>query len=144
MIAVDINILIAVYREEDPRHVAVRAWFSRIREAGEQIGLMPAVVSGYVRIVTSRRIFADPTPIDDALAQIDLLRSDDATIDVSPGPRHWEIFARLCREVGAQGDLVADAAHAATAIEHGATWVSLDRDFARFPELKWQLPDLGD
>ncbi|MCM0640528.1 PIN domain-containing protein [Cellulomonas wangsupingiae] len=39
----------------------------------------------------------------------------------------------LCRAADARGNLVADAQHAAVAIEHGATWVSQDRDFARFP-----------
>jgi len=34
-----------------------------------------------------------------------------------------------------------DAAHAAVAIEHGALWVTLDRDFARFPGLRWAPPD---
>ena len=55
-------------------------------------------------------------------------------------PRHWELVARLCREADARGNLVADAQHAAVAIENGATWVSLDRDFARFPGLRWVVP----
>jgi len=35
---------------------------------------------------------------------------------------------------------VADAYLAAIAIEQGAMLVSLDRDFARFDRLRWQLP----
>ena len=30
--------------------------------------------------------------------------------------------------------------NAALAIEHGCTWVTTDRDFARFPGLTWQHP----
>ncbi|WP_169053857.1 hypothetical protein [Agromyces sp. H66] len=31
----------------------------------------------------------------------------------------------------------------AIAIEHGATWITLDRDFARFPGLRWEVPRLA-
>jgi len=57
-----------------------------------------------------------------------------------PGARHWEIFTNLCRESNARGNLVADAYHAALALEHGARWLTLDRDFARFPQLDWTTP----
>ena len=40
----------------------------------------------------------------------------------------------------AKGNLVADAYLAAVAIESGCELVSLDRDFARFPGLKWRRP----
>lgn len=33
---------------------------------------------------------------------------------------------------------------AAMAIESGSEWVTADRDFGRFPGLKWQLIDLRD
>jgi len=45
----------------------------------------------------------------------------------------------MCRHADARGNLVSDAAHAAVAIEHGATWASLD-DFARLPGLRRELP----
>jgi len=35
---------------------------------------------------------------------------------------------------------VVDAALAALAIEHGATLYTTDRDFSRFPSLKWTNP----
>jgi hypothetical protein len=40
----------------------------------------------------------------------------------------------------AAGPLVMDAALAALAIEHGATLCTTDRDFSRFPGLRWQNP----
>ena len=65
----------------------------------------------------------------------------DGVVWVSTGRLHWRIFAQLCQRADARGNLVADAADAATAIEAGATWVSLDRDFARFESLTWLVPD---
>jgi predicted nucleic acid-binding protein len=40
----------------------------------------------------------------------------------------------------ARGPLVVDAHLAALAIEHGATLASTDRDFARFPGLRFRDP----
>lgn len=56
------------------------------------------------------------------------------------GPRHWEIFDRLCRKIGARANLVPDAYLAALAIESGSTFYSADRGFARFPDLRWEHP----
>jgi predicted nucleic acid-binding protein len=58
---------------------------------------------------------------------------------VAPGPRHWGIFAGLCRSGGAQGNLVSDAYLAALAIESGSELVTADRGFARFPGLRHPL-----
>lgn len=57
-----------------------------------------------------------------------------------PGARHWELVGRLCRESQAAGKNVADAQHAAVAIEHGCEWFTRDRDFARFERsgLRWR------
>lgn len=59
---------------------------------------------------------------------------------VAPGPRHWEIFDRLCRAAEAKGSLVPDAYLAALAIESGSEWITTDRDFSRFPGLRWRHP----
>jgi hypothetical protein len=59
---------------------------------------------------------------------------------VTPGSRHWTLFLDLCRKAGAKGNLVSDAYHAALAIESGCEWITTDRDFARFPGLRWRTP----
>ena len=64
----------------------------------------------------------------------------DGVVRATPGPRHWETVERLCRAADARGNLVAAAQRAAVAIELGATWVTLDRDFTRFPGLRWVSP----
>lgn len=51
-----------------------------------------------------------------------------------------EIFTDLCRRAGAKGNLVPDAFLAALAIESGSEWVTTDRDYARFPGLRWRHP----
>jgi uncharacterized protein len=39
-----------------------------------------------------------------------------------------------------KGNLVADAYHAALAIETGSEWITTDRDFSRFSALRWRHP----
>jgi predicted nucleic acid-binding protein len=68
------------------------------------------------------------------------LRSRQNCVILAPGVRHWEIFERLCRETGAKGNLIPDAYLAALAIESGSEWITADRDFSRFPVLRWRHP----
>lgn len=90
--------------------------------------------------MTHPGIFRVPTPLPDAITQAEVLRQRPNCVLVSPGPRHWDIFASLCRSVGAKGSLVADAYLAALAIETGSQWITTDRDYSRFPELRWRHP----
>lgn len=81
-----------------------------------------------------------PTPLDDSLRFVELLRRQANARLVRPGERFWSIFEELCRRTQAKGALIADAQHAALSIEHGCEWVSFDRDFAKFPALRWRHP----
>jgi toxin-antitoxin system PIN domain toxin len=82
-------------------------------------------------------------PLDDALGYVEAIRQHPRVVPLRPGVRHWDLFADLCRRGTVRGNLVADAYHAALAIESGAEWVTTDRDFARFPGLRWRHP-LGE
>lgn len=140
MRCVDVNVLVYAHRAESPDHEAMLAWLDDARTGAEPLGLTSAVLSGFVRVVTHPRIFREPTPLPVALDLLDALRSSPAAITVEPGERHWELFVGLCRTVGARGNLVPDAYLAALAVEQGATWISADRGFSRFPGLRWQHP----
>jgi toxin-antitoxin system PIN domain toxin len=90
--------------------------------------------------VTHPRVFDPPDSIEAALAFADAVRAQPAAIPVAPGDRHWGIFESLCRSAGVRGNLVPDAYLAALAIESGAEFVTADRDFSRFPGLRWRHP----
>jgi predicted nucleic acid-binding protein len=49
----------------------------------------------------------------------------------------------MCRQVAVKGNLVPDAYLAALAIESGAEWNTPDRDYSRFPGLRWRHPLVG-
>lgn len=140
MQVVDVNVLVSAFRAEAPEHESLRTWLEEAVDSREPLGVSDAVLGGTVRVLTHRRVFSPPTPLEDALARVEKLLEQPGVHRLQPGPRHWEIVADLCRTGRATGNLVADAAHAAIAVEHGAVWVSLDRDFARFPGLRWRHP----
>jgi uncharacterized protein len=85
-------------------------------------------------------VFDPPATIERALEFATALRVQPNVVGVSPGDRHWEIFERLCVAAGAKGNLVPDAYLAALAIESGCEWITTDRDFSRFPGLRWRHP----
>jgi predicted nucleic acid-binding protein len=69
-----------------------------------------------------------------------MLRDHPRLTVLAPGPRHGELFLDLCRRAEARGNLVSDAYHAALAVETGSEWITTDRDYARFPSLRWRHP----
>ncbi len=140
MVLVDVNVLLYAHRVDAPDHRAYRRWLDSIVNGDQAYGLSELVLSGFLRVATHPRVFSPPSPIKAALAFADELRTSPNCVLVSPGPRHWDIFTRLCRSVGAKGNLVPDAYFAAMAIEAGCEWISTDRDYSRFRELRWHHP----
>jgi toxin-antitoxin system PIN domain toxin len=136
----DVNVLIYAFRTDLAQHAACKRWLDRVIIADAQFGLSPLALSAVARITTNARIFRQPNTIDEAFAYCDSLLHQPHCQTVQPGDRHWAIFSRLCRSTGTRGPRVADAWFAALAIEHGCTWITYDRDYARFPELDWREP----
>jgi toxin-antitoxin system PIN domain toxin len=136
MLMPDVNILVYAHRAELPQHQHHREWLEGLLNGMESYAVSDAVLSGFLRLVTNRRVFTTPTPLDDALRFADLFRHRPQAIVVAPGPRHWPIFERLCREGGAVGRDVPHAHLAALAIEHGCEFVTADLGFARFDGLR--------
>ena len=136
----DVNILVAAHRREAENHEAVRRWLEDAMDAPEPLAISDAVLSGFLRIVTQHRVVRTPSTMAEGLEFADQIRSAPSAVPVAPGPRHWRIFSDLCRAANARGNLIPDAWLAALAIESGSECVSLDRDFARFPGLRWSHP----
>ena len=138
MLLADVNVLIYAHRPESLRHAETRDWLIGVLGGDEPVGVSELVLSGFLRVVTNHRVYREPTPPEVALEFCNAVRGAPAALPVRAGPRHWEIFTALCRQVGARANVVPDAFHAALAIEHGATWVTTDRGFGRFPGLRWR------
>jgi uncharacterized protein len=135
-----VNVLIYAFRTEVPEHAVCRPWLNRIVEGDARFGVSRLALSAVVRITTNPRSYGPPSTLEDAFGFCEDLLGQPHCQIVEPGERHWDIFQRLCIETGTRGGLVTDAWFAALAIEWGCEWITLDRDFARFPGLKWQVP----
>jgi uncharacterized protein len=135
----DVNVLVYAHREETPAHSRYAEWLRTLASNPEPFALSEPVLHGFLRVATNRRIFDPPSTSVQVLRFIDALLDRPGCCMIRPGPDHWTIFRRLCEDGRLKGNLVADAAHAALAIESGCEWVTADTDFARFaPLLRWK------
>lgn len=140
MILVDVNVLVYAHRKDAENHTRYLNWLIEVMNSPGSYGMSDLVLSGFLRVVTHPKVFADPSPVEAALAFVDQIREHPNCLQVSPGDRHWSIFQGLMREAVTKGNLVPDAYLAALAIESGAEWITADRDYARFPRLRWRHP----
>ena len=144
MLLPDVSVLLYAHRadatDEHPRYAD---WLTALATSPEPFALSPLALGGVVRIATNPRVFRRPSTLDEVFAFVGELTAQPTARVVCPGPEHLMIFRELCEAAGAAGKLVADAQHAAVAIEHGCTLVTTDSDFDRFPVLRWQHPLRG-
>jgi toxin-antitoxin system PIN domain toxin len=136
----DVNVLIYAHRLEAPEHARYAEWLRQMVTGPQPFAVSELGASGFVRIVTNQRIWDEPTTTQDAIEFIERLRSRSNARLLTHGPASWDVFARLCLAARARGKLVADAYHAALAIEHGCELVTADGDFARFAGLRYRHP----
>ena len=140
MILPDVNVLIYAFRKDDPQHARCREWLNGVAAGEARFGLSPLALSALVRVTTNTRTYREPSSFEDAFGFCEDLLGQPHCQVVVPGERHWDIFERLCIETNTRGPRVTDAWYAALAIEWGCDWITLDRDYARFPGLKWSVP----
>jgi hypothetical protein len=82
-------------------------------------------------------LLRSPSSADYALAELERLLASPALQLLLPGPRYPHLLGAAIRASDATGNLVFDAQIAALCLEHGVREIlTLDRDFARFPELR--------
>jgi len=137
---VDVNVLVQACLAASPRHDQARLWLLAQRASPEGLGLFSVVVSGFLRVVTDRRVFSEPLDAAAAVAFIDSLTVSPAVSILDPGPRHWGLFRQLVLDHRPSAADMTDVYLAAAALEINATWVSFDRGFARFKDLRWWNP----
>lgn len=143
MILPDVDVLVYAHRGEAPEHADYARWLQAVTEKPEPFAMSEPVMSGFLRVVTHRKVFRTPTPLARAVEFLEEITAQSNCRVIRPGPRQWPIFLALCRASRATDKLVADAFHAAVALEHGCEWVTADADFGRFAGLRWSHPLRG-
>ena len=140
MILVDANLLLYAYHSGSARHAASRRWLESTLSGTELVRFAWVTLWAFLRIATHPRVFERPLPLADARAAVSSWLEQPVAGIIDAGERHWSILQELANDGQAVGPLIMDAALAALAIEHGATLCTTDRDFSRFPGLKWTNP----
>jgi toxin-antitoxin system PIN domain toxin len=137
---VDANMLLYAVDSESRFHPEARDWLESALNGARRVGIPWASATAFVRIATNPRALRDPLTTAQAWTLVERWLDAPATWIPAPSPGYREIIGSLLNEHQARGNLVADAALAALCIEHGLEMVSVDSDFARFPEITWTNP----
>jgi toxin-antitoxin system PIN domain toxin len=140
VILVDTNLLLYANVKGGAEHERARAWFDAQFRGGARIGLPWDSLLGFVHIVSNPRAHASFITVEEAWRHVRTwLRADNVWIP-QPTERHDAILDEVFTSTRSRTGDVMDAHLAALAIEHGLILCSADRDFARYPALRWFNP----
>ena len=129
----DVNVLVAASRNDHPHHSVARTWLEdalSAASAGTPFRLMPMVIASMLRLVTSPKIFVQPTPIADAIAFVDAILAMPGVELLPLGPE-WPKLRQLCLAKQLGGNDLPDAWLAAAVDQNAEHLVSFDRDFRK-------------
>ena len=143
MIIPDLNLLLYAYDADSPFHAKAAAWWQACLSGTEQVGLLPVVIFGFVRIGTNARAFQHPMTPSEAAGHVRSWLEQPPGELLEPGFGHVESVLKLLEGLGTAGNLVTDAQIAAASLDHGAVLHTTDTDFIRFADLRWLNPISG-
>ena len=140
MIVLDVHLLIYAYSSAFPEHEQARQWIEDTFSGDALIGLPWQTISAFIRILTNPNLPGERFSTKEMVAIVHEWTELPNIRLLSPGQRHWSIFKQMLLEGQARGPMTADAQLAALTIEHGGVLHTTDRDFSRFPGLRYVNP----
>jgi toxin-antitoxin system PIN domain toxin len=140
MIVLDANLLLYAHDGRAVQHEPARQWLQSAFNAPEMIGLPWQTIHAFLRISTDRRISGDDVSMERALTRVQMWIDLPNVRVLAPGERHWSLLQAMLLDGQVSGSMTTDAQLAAITMEHGGVLHTTDRDFARFPGLRWVNP----
>ncbi len=140
MIVLDANILLYAYDIEAVQHRSAKAYLESIFSSSGSIGIPVHSVAAFLRIMTHPALRNGRFSLEEAVEIVEEWFLLPQVRLLAPGERYWELLKRTLLEGHAAGRLVTDAEIATITIEFGGELQTNDRDFARFPRLRWKNP----
>ncbi len=137
----DVNVLVAASRADHPHHASAHTWLLLAIDAarsGVPLGLLGTVVASYLRLVTHRKVFTEPTPMAHAIAYLDALLQRPG-VEMLATQDEWPTLKKLCLELDLRDNEVPDAWIAASVLQRKETLATFDRDFVRLLPAKQLL-----
>jgi toxin-antitoxin system PIN domain toxin len=144
LIALDSNLLVYAHRGDAERYRGALAVVQDLAEGRAPWAIPFPCVHEFIRNVTDPRIYAKPTPLEEALEQVGFWAESPSVRLLGEGAAHLGLLADVAREGRVRGAAIHDARIAAICLEHGVRelWTA-DRDFGRFPSLRTRNPLVG-
>jgi uncharacterized protein len=139
-ILIDANLLIWAHHEQFLQHPAARAWLADTLSTVPLVYIPWPTVLAFLRVSTHAHALTHPLTIETAWEVVRGWLARPNVHLLVPTERHEAILARLLVEGRASGNHTTDAHLAALAMEAGVELQSADRDFARYPGLRWRDP----
>jgi toxin-antitoxin system PIN domain toxin len=140
VIVLDANLLLYAYDSSSSQHAKAQAWIEDVLSGSDPVGLPWQTVAAFLRITTNSRLTGERLSVKEAVQIVDLWLEQPNVRLLAPGDDHWVLLRRTMLEGQASGALISDAQLAALTIEFGGVLHTTDRDFARFPGLRWTNP----
>ncbi|MBI2346837.1 MAG: PIN domain-containing protein [Deltaproteobacteria bacterium] len=137
MIAVDTNILVYAHREDSAFHKAADGVLTELAES-ERLWAIPwPCLHEVLAVVTHPRIYQPPTPLKDALMQVDCWLECPRLHLIGEVGEYWPMLRKVLQTGRIVGPQIHDARIAAICLQHGVkTLWSTDRDYSRIEGLK--------
>lgn len=140
MIVPDANLLLYAYDAKSDLQSRASRWLRQILSGPDTVGLTWLSVGAFLRISTNVNLGRSRLSMAIATGIVDEWLSRRAVRLIHPGERHWALLKEQLTAGRIQGPGTTDAQIAALTIEHGGVLHTNDRDFGRFPGLRWVNP----
>lgn len=141
MIAVDTNILVYAYRMDSPLNETAYAVVRELVEGNTPWAIPWPVIAEFLSVATHPKMYAPPSPLADALNQMDVWLASPSVGLLAEYPTTWSTMRPLVDGAHAVGPAVFDHRIAAICIDHGVheLW-SADRALSKVPGLTVRNP----
>jgi uncharacterized protein len=140
MIIPDINLLVYAHNDQCPQHTKAKAWWEKLMNGREPVGLPWISAGGFIRLMTNPRVLERPMKVEQAVGHVRAWLEQEPVRILHPGERFGDLFLNFLLTLGTAGNMTTDAQFAALAVDYQAELHSNDTDFHRFPGLRWRNP----
>ena len=141
MIAVDTNILVYAHREESAFHEKAHLHLTLLAEGIHPWAIPWPCLHEFLAIVTHPKIYRPPTPLEEALLQVDAWLESPSLHLIGEGEDYWTTLKSQLTTTKLLGPQIHDLRIAAICLQNGVkTLWSADRDFSRIKSLTVKNP----
>jgi uncharacterized protein len=141
MIAIDTNILVYSVREDSPWHAPALAAVQQVAEGRSPWAIPWPCVHEFLAVATHPKIYKPPTPLRDAVLQVEYWMESPTLSLLGESPGYWDHLKQALLAGKIAGPLVHDARVAAICRAAGVSEIwTADRDYSRFTGLPVRNP----